>query len=327
MSWFKKQQTEPTFGGFWNRIIGRSDEEPVIKSEKNGQVTDKYICIVKYAQTDNSARDPCILRLPRYLDEKLDLSRYPQIEKIGANIPLPISIPPLFGLSPSHATLALLGLSLTNILIFTILFISWIRKRINRGKSSSKKTRYSISGSRSFNKGHAGTSQTPTSLGQIFSQKKMLENSPIMQNEDSSGNSSPINLTSSEDLSHLSSDDSLDSGDERVKLVLIIRTDLPMTKGKAAAQCCHACLEAYKNSSHTVLKKWYDQGQPKITLKCPSGDELLNLYGKAKNSGLPAQIICDAGRTQIERGSYTVLALGPETQDRIDKVSGYLKLY
>ncbi len=35
---------------------------------------------------------------------------------------------------------------------------------------------------------------------------------------------------------------------DRVKMVLVVRTDLEMGKGKAAAQCCHACLAAYESS-------------------------------------------------------------------------------
>jgi FtsZ-interacting cell division protein ZipA len=45
--------------------------------------------------------------------------------------------------------------------------------------------------------------------------------------------------------------------DDRVKMVLVVRTDLEMGKGKAAAQCCHACIAAYETSidrrKHKVL--------------------------------------------------------------------------
>ena len=35
--------------------------------------------------------------------------------------------------------------------------------------------------------------------------------------------------------------------DEEMKMVLVVRQDLKMGKGKAAAQCCHATLAAYKS--------------------------------------------------------------------------------
>lgn len=57
--------------------------------------------------------------------------------------------------------------------------------------------------------------------------------------------------------------------DDEVKLVLIVRNDLKMGKGKAAAQCSHATLAAYKQALKypDLLEVWEDNGQPKITLK------------------------------------------------------------
>ena len=60
---------------------------------------------------------------------------------------------------------------------------------------------------------------------------------------------------------------------EDVKLVLVVRQDLKMGKGKAAAQCCHATLAAYKQARRKcpeVLRVWECTGQPKITVKVRS---------------------------------------------------------
>ena len=46
-----------------------------------------------------------------------------------------------------------------------------------------------------------------------------------------------------------------------------------MGKGKAAAQCCHATLAAYKQARRKcpeVLRVWECTGQPKITVKVRS---------------------------------------------------------
>ncbi|KAJ1959973.1 hypothetical protein GGI12_004056 [Dipsacomyces acuminosporus] len=118
--------------------------------------------------------------------------------------------------------------------------------------------------------------------------------------------------------------------DEDTKLVLIIRTDLGMTKGKIAAQCSHATLGCYKRAlryAPGMLKAWEYTGQAKVTLKCSSEEELLALQKKAQELGLVAQSICDAGRTQIAAGSRTVLGIGPGPISLIDQVSGHLKLY
>ncbi|KAI9593069.1 peptidyl-tRNA hydrolase, partial [Syncephalis fuscata] len=107
--------------------------------------------------------------------------------------------------------------------------------------------------------------------------------------------------------------------------VLVVRTDLGMTKGKAAAQCCHAAIGCYKKLSRTnpqILRHWETYGQAKITLKCSDEAEMLTLEAAAKEAGLCAKSICDAGRTQIAAGSRTVLAIGPGPVKLIDQVTG-----
>ncbi|KAJ3024756.1 UNVERIFIED_CONTAM: Helicase MOV-10 [Siphonaria sp. JEL0065] len=98
------------------------------------------------------------------------------------------------------------------------------------------------------------------------------------------------------------------------KMVLLVRTDLDMGKGKAAAQCCHATLSAIRKmevKDPKGLRCWEKHGQAKVTLKCPNEVEMLALKKKARAIGLVAESIRDAGRTQIAANSRTVLAVGP----------------
>jgi len=114
------------------------------------------------------------------------------------------------------------------------------------------------------------------------------------------------------------------------KMVLVVRNDLKMGKGKAAAQCCHATLSAYKQARRKnpdMLRVWECSGQQKVTVKVETEEELLTLLAKARSLGLVAAVIADAGRTQIAAGSKTVLAVGPGPEDLIDQVTGGLKLY
>ncbi|NXK36948.1 PTH2 hydrolase, partial [Piprites chloris] len=114
------------------------------------------------------------------------------------------------------------------------------------------------------------------------------------------------------------------------KMVLIVRNDLKMGKGKVAAQCCHAAVSAYKQVERRnpeLLKQWEYCGQPKIVLKAPDEETLAQLLTEAKRLGLTVSLIQDAGRTQIAPGSRTVLGIGPGPADVIDKVSGHLKLF
>ncbi|GKZ39736.1 gluconate transport-inducing protein [Aspergillus brasiliensis] len=121
-----------------------------------------------------------------------------------------------------------------------------------------------------------------------------------------------------------------DSSNEEVKLVLVVRTDLGMTKGKIAAQCSHATLACYKyltayTPNSGILRRWESQGQAKIALQVKSEEEMEEMQAKAISLGLCARVITDAGRTQIASGSRTVLGvLGPKSV--VDSVTGHLKL-
>ncbi|KAI9726829.1 MAG: hypothetical protein M1828_000685 [Chrysothrix sp. TS-e1954] len=150
----------------------------------------------------------------------------------------------------------------------------------------------------------------------------------------------PINEPSSPIEEELDSDDEqaafqdikdLANGAEECKLVLVVRTDLGMTKGKIAAQCSHATLACYKTLTRSppgtkLLRQWERSGQAKVALQVKSEDELELLQAQAVSLGLCAQVIHDAGRTQIASGSATVLGVGPAPKSRIDEVTGGLKL-
>ncbi|PIA26325.1 hypothetical protein AQUCO_09500056v1 [Aquilegia coerulea] len=115
---------------------------------------------------------------------------------------------------------------------------------------------------------------------------------------------------------------------EDFKMVLIVRNDLKMGKGKIAAQCSHATLGIYKKLQHRApkaLSRWEMCGQVKVVLKTETEDDLLILQESAKSMNLPTHITIDAGRTQIAPNSLTVMAiLGPA--DLVDDVTGRLKL-
>ncbi|EJU00972.1 PTH2-domain-containing protein, partial [Dacryopinax primogenitus] len=116
---------------------------------------------------------------------------------------------------------------------------------------------------------------------------------------------------------------------EECKLVLVVRSDLGMTKGKIAAQCSHATLACYKalsKSNAQLLRHWEKTGQAKIALRCDSEEELLLLQAQAQSLSLCARTIQDAGRTQIASGSRTVLGIGPAPVRLVNQVTGRLKL-
>lgn len=128
------------------------------------------------------------------------------------------------------------------------------------------------------------------------------------------------------------------------KQVLVVRKDLNMRKGKIAAQCAHASLKVLvDNISHKKdLKKgateitirltaemdaWLSGSFAKICVYVESEEELLRIYNNAKEAGLPASIITDAGRTEFHGiPTKTVIAIGPASIGKIDKITGHLPL-
>jgi PTH2 family peptidyl-tRNA hydrolase len=61
-------------------------------------------------------------------------------------------------------------------------------------------------------------------------------------------------------------------------------------------------------------------------LKVPSEKELVELDKKCKSAGLQTSLVIDAGFTQIPSGTITALAVGPDEDEKIDKITSKLKL-
>ena len=111
------------------------------------------------------------------------------------------------------------------------------------------------------------------------------------------------------------------------KQVIVMRADLKLPKGKAAAQSAHAAVECVLRSDKELVKRWRAQGMAKIVLKAADEHELLALNQKAKDAGLVTAVITDAGRTVVEPGTKTCMGAGPDEEEKLDAVFGGLKLY
>jgi peptidyl-tRNA hydrolase, PTH2 family len=112
-----------------------------------------------------------------------------------------------------------------------------------------------------------------------------------------------------------------------VKLALIVRTDLGMGRGKIASQAAHAAVAATLASRDSAdFASWLRAGQPKVVLRVPTGEQLLDLIRQARSGGLPVYVVQDAGLTQVPPGTVTCCAVGPAASDRIDAVTAALSL-
>ncbi len=116
---------------------------------------------------------------------------------------------------------------------------------------------------------------------------------------------------------------------EEYKLVVLVRNDLKMGKGKIAAQVGHAAVECALFSEKKDKKSfdaWYKGGQKKVVLRVDSMEELDKYRMIASSNNIHIAVITDAGRTQVEPGSVTCMGLGPAPTSELDRITGELKM-
>lgn len=136
------------------------------------------------------------------------------------------------------------------------------------------------------------------------------------------------------------------------KMMIIMRRDLKMRKGKIAAQAGHAAVEAtiralkkeerlndivtdgdelFLNTEGThssPLCEWMNGGCAKICVYVDSQEELDAIAVKAEKMGIISVIITDAGATEFHGvKTKTCLALEPLPSDIADSITGALPLY
>ena len=111
-------------------------------------------------------------------------------------------------------------------------------------------------------------------------------------------------------------------------MAIVVRADLGMGRGKAAAQVAHAAVAATLSAAGSPrLSAWLADGQPKVVLRVDSEEELGALVAAAHAARLPVETIEDAGRTQLDPGTVTCAAIGPAADEALDNVTGQLRLY
>lgn len=129
---------------------------------------------------------------------------------------------------------------------------------------------------------------------------------------------------------------------KKIKQVIVVRKDLNMRKGKAISQGCHGALKVFADRGEIFkdddgyflqipltepMKEWFLDKFTKITVSVDSEKELLDIYEKAKDADIPCSLITDAGLTEFNGNpTNTVVSIGPDESDKIDEITGNLKL-
>ena len=136
------------------------------------------------------------------------------------------------------------------------------------------------------------------------------------------------------------------------KMMIVMRRDLKMRKGKIAAQAGHACIDAVlqalkkedrmsdlemsedgmtlKNTDKmpTPLSDWFVSGCTKVCVYVDSEEDLLCIAAEAEKRGIISSVITDWGLTEFHgEHTKTCLAIEPLPAEIADELTGTLPLY
>ena len=118
---------------------------------------------------------------------------------------------------------------------------------------------------------------------------------------------------------------------DELKMVILARKDLKLSKGKMSAQVAHAAVmlahRRRTKDEQRTYNRWYGEaGQRKVVLFVAGEAELLGFQATARAADLPTALVRDAGHTEIPAGTLTVLGIGPAPDAVLDPLTGHLKL-
>lgn len=121
----------------------------------------------------------------------------------------------------------------------------------------------------------------------------------------------------------------LSLGEFKYKMVIAVRTDLQMGRGKIAVQVAHAAvsaLEEARKEHRDWAEAWLNEGQCKIAVRVRSETDLLRLREEALSLSFPTVLIHDKGLTQVPPNAVTCIGIGPCPAEFVDKLTRHLKL-
>lgn len=130
-----------------------------------------------------------------------------------------------------------------------------------------------------------------------------------------------------------------------IKQVIVMRHDLQMRKGKMIAQGAHAsmlfllddCLiqkmslfggrNTFITPISEIARYWIENSFTKICVRVESEEELFEIHQRALDAGLVSHLVTDKGLTEFDGvPTHTCCAIGPDEAEKIDEITGGLKL-
>jgi len=111
-----------------------------------------------------------------------------------------------------------------------------------------------------------------------------------------------------------------------MKQAILVRQDLKMDKGKLAVQVAHAAVEAVLCSDEDKIDQWLSNGSKKVVLKVKDKAELIKYMKQADKEGIITALIKDAAKTFFPKPTVTCGAIGPDEDEKVNKIVGHLKL-
>lgn len=119
-----------------------------------------------------------------------------------------------------------------------------------------------------------------------------------------------------------------------IKQVIVMRTDTnpPMRKGKMVAQGAHASMAFLSKLTMAgrkpteIQQLWMNESFRKICVRVDSLEEFHAIAEAARKAGIETHVIKDSGMTEFKEPTYTAIGIGPDYDEKIDKITGHLKL-
>ena len=116
-----------------------------------------------------------------------------------------------------------------------------------------------------------------------------------------------------------------------LRLYCLVRTDIEIPVGKLTAQTGHAyctvIFNAIRDGDRDQVQKYFDNDQPKITLRAKNLASIERAARECKEAGINHFVVTDAGRTVFNEPTVTCMGIGPVQKGELPKFVQRMQLY